>query len=126
MYAPHPDDGMPSSFYPPSSAAAHISMSTVTDDQVAMVKSTSTVRMDPRADALQHEWSADVPRTFRQDLAHVINKHSKENGSNTPDFILAQYLEECLAAFDKAARARDRLPVLQEHGSLSKGIVGTL
>ena len=36
----------------------------------------------------------------------VINKHSKENGSNTPDFILAEYLIECLRAFDKTTRLR--------------------
>ena len=29
---------------------------------------------------------------FERDLALVINYHSRENGSNTPDFILAQYL----------------------------------
>lgn len=39
---------------------------------------------------------------FRKELASVINKYSKENGSNTPDFILAEYLEDCLSAFDKA------------------------
>jgi hypothetical protein len=37
----------------------------------------------------------------------VINKHSKENGSNTPDFILAEYLIECLRVFDKTTRLRN-------------------
>lgn len=32
---------------------------------------------------------------------------SKENGSNTPDYILADFLEDCLAAFDKALKARN-------------------
>lgn len=31
-----------------------------------------------------------------------------ENGSNTPDYILADYLSECLAAFDKAVSMRER------------------
>jgi len=31
-----------------------------------------------------------------------------ENASDTPDFILAQYLSDCLAAFDKAVRERER------------------
>lgn len=43
---------------------------------------------------------------FRKDLEHLINSHSKENGSNTPDFILAGYLCECLAAFDRAVSRR--------------------
>jgi len=44
---------------------------------------------------------------FRKALEHTINCHSAENGSNTPDFVLAQYLTECLAAFDKATQHRE-------------------
>lgn len=43
---------------------------------------------------------------FRKELAALINKHSKENGSNTPDWILAEYLSDCLAAFDRAIQHR--------------------
>lgn len=39
---------------------------------------------------------------FRKELETLINKHSKENTSQTPDFILADYLENCLMAFDNA------------------------
>lgn len=46
-------------------------------------------------------------KRFRQELEEVINKHSMENGSNTPDFILAKYLIECLRAFDRAVGTRD-------------------
>ncbi len=46
--------------------------------------------------------------TFREELEQVINKHSKENGSNTADFILSQYLEASLAAFDTAVLAREK------------------
>lgn len=46
-------------------------------------------------------------KTFRQDLEEVINKHSMENGSNTPDFMLAEYLTDCLRAFDKVMKRRD-------------------
>jgi hypothetical protein len=45
---------------------------------------------------------------FRKELEQAINRNSRESGSNTPDFILAEYLSECLAAFDKASRARER------------------
>ena len=44
---------------------------------------------------------------FRIALEHTINYRSMENGSNTPDFVLAQYLADCLAAFDKATQHRE-------------------
>lgn len=43
---------------------------------------------------------------FRAELAEVINRHCRENGSNTPDFILAEYLVDCLKAFDSALQHR--------------------
>ena len=47
------------------------------------------------------------PGTFPHELMQLINKHSIENGSNTPDFILAEYLKQCLEAFDMCVRRRD-------------------
>jgi len=43
---------------------------------------------------------------FRKELETLINSHSLENASNTPDFILAEYLENCLKAFDYAVLQR--------------------
>jgi hypothetical protein len=40
------------------------------------------------------------PETFEGKIARAINCHSLENGSDTPDFILAEYLKRCLGAFD--------------------------
>lgn len=45
---------------------------------------------------------------LRDDIESAINRVSAENGSNTPDFILAQYLVDCLAAYDKAVTAREK------------------
>jgi hypothetical protein len=45
---------------------------------------------------------------FLLELESLINKYSKENGSNTPDYILADYLLDCLNAFDKSVRARHK------------------
>jgi hypothetical protein len=42
-----------------------------------------------------------------QDFATAINKVSAENGSNTPDFILANYLIMCLENFDHIVKMRD-------------------
>lgn len=46
---------------------------------------------------------------FRSELSKLINRYSKENGSNTADFILARYLESCLDAFDSAVNYRDKM-----------------
>lgn len=46
--------------------------------------------------------------TFRADLAAVINKHCRENGSDTPDFILADYLADCLRIWDQSVAAREK------------------
>ncbi len=43
---------------------------------------------------------------FRRELERLINHLSMENESNTPDFILADYLTRCLVSFDKAVNAR--------------------
>lgn len=49
-----------------------------------------------------------VAKGLRHEIEHAINRVSGENGSNTPDFILADYLVSCLAAFDRAIHARER------------------
>ena len=45
---------------------------------------------------------------LRAELAVVLNRFSRENYSNTPDFILAQFLMGCLTSFDEAVGSRDR------------------
>lgn len=46
--------------------------------------------------------------TFIKEIERVINSFSKENDSNTPDFILAEYVKDCLDIFAKTSRARER------------------
>jgi hypothetical protein len=38
---------------------------------------------------------------FKRELAYVLNKYSRENLSGTPDYILAEYLNDCLNTLDK-------------------------
>jgi len=45
---------------------------------------------------------------FKKELENLINRCCEENESNTPDFILATYLSECLEAFNKATKRRDK------------------
>ena len=45
---------------------------------------------------------------FEREIEQTINRHSKENGSDTPDFILAAYLNDCLLAFNRAVTWRGK------------------
>jgi len=44
--------------------------------------------------------------TFAQELEELLNRHNCEGKSNTPDFILAEYLCMCLDAFNDAVNKR--------------------
>lgn len=45
---------------------------------------------------------------FGQELAALINRHSLGNESNTPDWILARLMVQCLQAFEEASLAREK------------------
>lgn len=45
--------------------------------------------------------------TFHEELEHLINKHSMESGSDTPDYVLSEYLTAQLRFFNRAVRQRD-------------------
>ena len=49
-----------------------------------------------------------MSESFRDKLETLINTHSMENGSDTPDFILAEFLADSLRAYDKATKERSR------------------
>lgn len=46
--------------------------------------------------------------TLEQALKSLLNSYSVENGSNTPDFILAEYMLATLKAFESASLERER------------------
>jgi len=46
-------------------------------------------------------------KTFFSELSELLNRYSKENDSNTPDCVLAQYLGDCLRAFNLAVNTRE-------------------
>jgi hypothetical protein len=46
--------------------------------------------------------------TLEKALQSLLNRYSVENGSNTPDFILAQYMLASLKAFEAASLERER------------------
>lgn len=45
---------------------------------------------------------------FERELEKLINRCSIENESNTPDYILAGYIGDCLTAFNRAVKERAR------------------
>jgi len=45
-------------------------------------------------------------RNLESDLTALLNSYSLENESNTPDFILAEYLVRCLDAYNVALTER--------------------
>jgi hypothetical protein len=60
--------------------------------------------------------------SFLEELEDLINRHSIESGSGTPDFILANYLIACLIAFEDAVRGREHW---HRHSPKEKGEVST-
>jgi len=48
------------------------------------------------------------PLTFEEELTNLLNRNSMENGSDTPDYILAKYLYECLENFNHALQMREK------------------
>ena len=44
---------------------------------------------------------------FGRDLAALINRYSLEGLSNTPDFLLADYLIACLKAYSESVNKRE-------------------
>ena len=45
--------------------------------------------------------------TLIEELRSVLNRRSAENRSNTPDWILAEYMMDSLRAFEKATLTRE-------------------
>jgi hypothetical protein len=73
----------------------------------------------PNGPTWNHDWSEgptcracggtlpDTATQFAQRLEALLNRHSQENASDTPDFILAQFLLNCLAAWNQGVQQRE-------------------
>lgn len=62
-------------------------------------------RVEPSVDESKRK--ARRMKEFRLELATLLNKHSIESGSGTPDFILAGFLIQCLHAYETGVRTRN-------------------
>lgn len=47
-----------------------------------------------------------IMSNLRKEIEQTLNRECAEDKSDTPDFILADYLIDCLNAFDKAVNSR--------------------
>lgn len=56
----------------------------------------------------------DKDHNFEKDLEQLINRYSMESGSNTPDFLLASFLKDCLENWNRHTKQRD-----EWHGRLA-------
>jgi hypothetical protein len=56
---------------------------------------------------LLHAKDKVVEGSFEKELKKLINVYSRENVSDTPDYILAEYMNSCLIAFNVAVKRRE-------------------
>ena len=47
-------------------------------------------------------------KLLAKEFEEAINRHCRENESNTPDFLLAEYLMDCLVAYEKIHDANEK------------------
>ena len=94
------------------------------------IVNTDTVKQTITPDNSANQQTGSVDRSqhekrsaFEAELKQLINRHSLENGSDTPDFILAAYLVDCLDTFNRISVWRqkwyspDGVPALErDHG----------
>lgn len=91
----------------------------------AMVKLTTESQTDKTPDEVlwqchelaekMYEDATPIPTTepeakqsFEQELSSLINRRSIENNSDTPDYILAKFLNTCLFGYEMAVKTRDK------------------
>ena len=46
-------------------------------------------------------------RSFKRELTQLLNRYNVENHSNTPDYLLAGYLLQCLQVFEWTIKSRE-------------------
>ena len=51
---------------------------------------------------------AECPAAFMEDLTALLHRYGMEHGSNTPDFILAEYLLKCLETWNATVQRREQ------------------
>ena len=86
-------------------------------DYLAVMVERDTFRRDLATIAMPREsWMPKPPQNLREDIIRAINCRNAESGSDTPDWILGNFLMASLEAFDAAVK--DRTQYYGEHGPI--------
>ncbi|GAF95651.1 unnamed protein product [marine sediment metagenome] len=56
----------------------------------------------------QVKMTKEEEKTLSNELSNLLNRYSRENDSNTPDFILANYMMMCLRAGEYLVNMREQ------------------
>lgn len=72
---------------------------------------------------LEHFEDGHAATGFEHDLAALINRYSLENQSDSPDFVIAEFMCASLAAFNAGVRERERFYGRLERHSEGGGLV---
>lgn len=56
---------------------------------------------------MESKANSKADEAIKRDFRDIINKHSRENLSNTPDFLLAEFLLNCLKNYEMTAKAKE-------------------
>lgn len=60
-------------------------------------------------------------KALLDELRAVLNRHSVENASDTPDYLLAEYVSGCLDVYARTVKARDAWFGFQPWPNRAKG-----
>ena len=63
--------------------------------------------MDEIEERTKEETQPDAP-DLKSELTSLLNRYSRENVSNTPDFILCDFMWDSLKAFERGVNRRDK------------------
>ena len=76
-----------------------------TNDEYPQVRSWTNNAPPP---AMRRRENMIEQPTFEEELRSLINRRSRENKSDTPDYILAEFMHACLNAFEVGVAVRDK------------------
>ena len=77
-------------------------------EELSMIKinQNKTKMMEDKIEVYVEDAEATDEQFIIREFTNVINRLSLENNSNTPDYVLAEYLYSCLESFNKATREK--------------------
>jgi len=75
-------------------------------DQINKTESASEVKLETQVSCEAVGCEADKYDELAKEITELINRKSLEGDSNTPDFILAEYLVQCLKLFNWTSNKR--------------------